>query len=117
MLGVVKAYRMGIFYSKLDALTLLVEAKAALDGVDSDGDTAVAKALKMGEKENAEYLLSMGAPLGNTALLCAVQSFSRKKKAIIQFVLSHSPNLNDPSAVFRAAENNDLGVLTWISVG
>ena len=55
-------------HAGVDTLTLLVNYGANLDTVDNDGDALIACAILGGNKENAEYLLSLGAPLGETAL-------------------------------------------------
>ena len=98
-------------------LKLLVEGKAAIDGVDSDGDTAVAKAICGGNKENAEYLLSVGAPLGVNCLSYAASWGNcfvdrRKRKELVKFVLSHSPSLVESGhAIFCAAQYCGVEIL------
>ena len=51
----------------VDVLTILANHGIALDGVNHDGYTAVECAIRRRKKENAEYLMGLGAPLGKTA--------------------------------------------------
>ena len=69
----------------IDMISFLVTQKAALDTINKDGDTVVASALNDREMDKVTYLLSIGAPLGRTALVCAV--FSRNLETV-KFVLS-----------------------------
>ena len=50
-------------YTDVDILTILVNHGAALDGVNDDGHTVVECAIIGGKRENAKYLLNLGAPL------------------------------------------------------
>ena len=111
-------------YCDVKILNLLVEYKAALDGTDSDGDTVVGKAIISGQKENAEYLLSVGALLGKTALVCAVmaenkddeKNYTRKKMVLL--VISRKALMNEPrngiTAVLYAAQYCGVGILTLL---
>ena len=56
----------------VDILTILVNHGAALDGVDQFGNTAVECAILGRKKENLEYLLNLGAPIGKNSLFFAV---------------------------------------------
>ena len=72
-----------------------------MDSVDESGDTAVACAISAGQMENAEHLLNLGAPLGKTALACAVLYYdysdesNEERLALVRFVLSQNPVLVD----------------------
>ena len=101
-------------YRSVNILTILVNHGAALDGVDKDGDTVVECALLGGRKENAEYLLNLSAPLGKTALACAVFSadysdeYSHETQgeeilALVRLVMSKDPAIIDEKRNGRTA--------------
>lgn len=76
----------------VEMLTFLHEQGASLDTLHEHGDTVVGCALIEGKIDNAEYLLSLGVPLGRTALVCAVLS---EECSAVRFVLALDHTLRD----------------------
>ena len=107
-------------------LLMLVEFGSAFDIVDKNGDTAVGAAILCGRKENAEYLLSLGAPLGDTALVCAVYGYAYRQRyyeeenlyLLLDFVLSIDPSMNNTrnglTTLSFAAYCSDIDMLTFL---
>lgn len=86
--------------STMDMLTLLVERRAILDGVNERGETAVEMAIKNRHEQTAEYLLRSGAPSGRNALFYALDLFWRddpEKVEFFRFLLLHNLALIDES--------------------
>ena len=82
--------------SDVDILTILVNHGLAIDAVNEDGDTAVAYAILYGMQCRAEYLLKLGAPLGKTALACAVICpCTCCNLELVRFVLAQNPKMID----------------------
>ena len=72
-------------YENANIISFLVDQNASLDTVNNDGDAVIACALAGGQMDNVTYLLSIGAPLGRTALVCAVFS---ENVEMVKLVLS-----------------------------
>ena len=66
-------------------LSFLLEENADLNSINNEGDTVVARAIRAGQMENVSYLISVGADIGRTALVCAVFSGNVD---MVRFVLS-----------------------------
>lgn len=77
-------------HAGVDMLRILIHYKADLEITNRDGDTVVARAVFGGKEDNATYLLSVGAPLGSTALYRAVLS---QKTELVEFVLARDKSL------------------------
>ena len=77
-------------YYDADILSILVNYGAALDSVDRDGHTAVHSAILGKKKDNVEYLLSLGIPIGDS-LSCAAENTD---VAMLAFLLNHGAPLD-----------------------
>jgi len=75
-------------YSHTGMMEFLIEKKARLDVVDLLQHTALSWVIRGGKRDKAKYLLSIGAPLGKTALWNAVKS---RRPDIVRLVLEHEP--------------------------
>lgn len=94
----------------LDTLKLIVKQKAALNFVSFYGDTVVACAANRDKMQHVKYLLSVGAPLGRTALVCAVRSGCCN---MVNFVLEKDKSLLTEKRLGETAQSVSVRATPW----